>query len=82
MLFVRFQGGNTYGYSGVPKTVFSDLRAASSKGVFFNRFIRHDYDSFEVTSSPEFVFIDEDSQEVIPVRNALDKMPSDPRWAW
>lgn len=83
-LFVRFNGGRVYGYRGVPETIFSDLRAASSKGVFFNHRINDFYDTFEVTSSDEFIFVDDDSQQeaCVLVLNSLKKCPQDPRWAW
>ena len=43
-LHVKFVGGRTYTYYRVPKSVHSAFRAASSRGVFFNQFIKDRYD--------------------------------------
>jgi len=42
-LDVEFASGRRYRYFGVPEGVASQLRAASSKGRFFNAHIRGDY---------------------------------------
>jgi hypothetical protein len=39
-LGVLFQTGREYTYFGVPAETYSGMRAASSKGEFFNRHIR------------------------------------------
>ncbi len=82
MLFVRFKDGRMYGYSGVPTTLARDLRAASSKGVFFNKYIKNVHGAFEIKASREFEFVDDDSQVEIAVMQPLDDLPADPRWAW
>jgi KTSC domain-containing protein len=43
-LYVTFVGGAAYTYYGVPKSVYSALRAATSKGRFLNMFIKDRYD--------------------------------------
>ena len=40
-LDLTFQNGTVYRYFGVPRLVFDQLIAAQSKGVYFNRTIRH-----------------------------------------
>lgn len=42
-LDVRFVSGRLYHYRGVPPEVARRMRAASSKGAFFNRAIRDHY---------------------------------------
>jgi hypothetical protein len=43
-LHVTFVGGGAYTYYRVPKSVYSALRAATSKGRFLNMFIKDRYD--------------------------------------
>ena len=43
-LHVKFVGGGRYTYYAVPKSVYEGLRASSSKGAFFNNFIKNRYD--------------------------------------
>jgi hypothetical protein len=43
-LHVKFVGGGTYTYYGVPKSVYEGFRASSSKGTFFNNLIKNRYD--------------------------------------
>ena len=43
-LHVKFVGGGTYTYYGVSKSVYEGFRASSSKGTFFNNFIKNRYD--------------------------------------
>ena len=43
-LHVKFVGGGTYTYYGVPKFVYEGFRGSSSKGTFFNNFIKARYD--------------------------------------
>lgn len=43
-LHVKFVGGRTYTYYAVPKSVYEGFRASSSKGAFFNNFIKSRYD--------------------------------------
>lgn len=81
MLFIRFKGGQTYCYTGVPKSIFSDLRAAASKGIFFNRYIKTVFESFMVDDSP-VEFVDEDTEEVISALKSMADLPRDTRWAW
>lgn len=45
-LTILFTDGTGYKYSGVPKPMFQAFKDASSKGAFFNRFVREGY-SFE-----------------------------------
>lgn len=42
-LFVRFQGGTTYHYADVPKSVFEELVKADSPGRTFQSLIRGKY---------------------------------------
>ncbi len=39
-LVIRFWGGLTYKYFGVPPSVYSQFVSASSKGRFYNSYIR------------------------------------------
>ena len=50
-LDVTFVGGATYTYYGVPKSVYSGFRAATSKGRFLNMFVRDRYDFRKHTDS-------------------------------
>lgn len=43
-LHVTFVGGGAYTYYEVPKQVYTAFRATSSKGQFFNAFIKDRYD--------------------------------------
>jgi KTSC domain len=43
-LHVKFVGGGTYTYYGVPKGVHDAFRKSSTKGTFLNKFIRNRYD--------------------------------------
>lgn len=43
-LHVRFQTDKAYDYFGVPERIYTSFRAASSKGEFFNRYIRGKFD--------------------------------------
>jgi hypothetical protein len=43
-LNVTFMSGNTYTYYGVPKDVYERFLHASSKGQFFNDYIKDRYD--------------------------------------
>lgn len=47
-LEIEFQNGRVYQYQGVPKPVFDQLMAASSKGQFFNSFIKDKYSYVQV----------------------------------
>jgi hypothetical protein len=40
-LEVEFKNGSVYQYYNVPDALFSELMAASSKGAFFNTYIRN-----------------------------------------
>ena len=42
-LRVVFHTGRTYDHPGVPKSVFDGLMRASSKGAYYNQFIRGRY---------------------------------------
>jgi hypothetical protein len=44
VLYLQFtSGARVYDYPGVPQYIFDGLLAASSKGVYFNRYIRDQY---------------------------------------
>jgi KTSC domain len=44
LLELEFQkGGNVYQYSGVPEAVYFELISASSKGRYFNTYIKNRY---------------------------------------
>ncbi len=43
-LYVEFQHGRTYIYSGVPESTFRELMDADSKGSYFNREIKPNYE--------------------------------------
>jgi hypothetical protein len=47
-LEIRFTTGRRYLYSDVPEQVVRDFRAAFSKGVHFNRYIRDHYPCCEL----------------------------------
>lgn len=40
---IRFAGGNEYDFCGVPEAVHEALMSASSKGTFYNDYIRDRY---------------------------------------
>ena len=42
-LIVEFQSGRTYDHPRVPYSVFTDFLRSSSKGAFYNRYIRGRY---------------------------------------
>jgi hypothetical protein len=42
-LTVAFHNGRTYDHPGVPYEVYAGLMAASSKGAYYNRYIRGRY---------------------------------------
>lgn len=42
-LYIRFGHGGEYEYSGVPPSVHSGLMNASSKGQYFNTYIKDKY---------------------------------------
>ena len=50
-LQVTFISGITYEYKGVPERVYLEMKASFSKGVFFNRVIKGNYDFTKVTRS-------------------------------
>ena len=52
-LEVRFTTGRRYIYRDVPSEVAAEFRAAFSKGIFFNRYIRDRYDCFELKVEAE-----------------------------
>ena len=43
-LHVKFVGGRTYTYYGVPRSGYEAFRTSSAKGRFFNNFIKARYD--------------------------------------
>jgi len=43
-LHVKFVGGGTYTYYAVQKSVYEAFRLSSTKGNFFNKFIKDRYD--------------------------------------
>ena len=43
-IYVRFQGGGTYVYSGADQGTFDELLNADSVGSYFNRVIKPNYD--------------------------------------
>ena len=45
-LYVRFHGGGTYEYSGVPQTLFDELVSADSVGGTFYRLIRSNPEAY------------------------------------
>jgi hypothetical protein len=50
-LWVKFVSGKRYIYDNVPEDVADAFRAAPSKGVFFNRYIRDRYPFHEVNDA-------------------------------
>ena len=48
-LSVTFVSGRRYVYENVPPVVFTDFKAAESKGTFFNQSIRDIYRFYEIT---------------------------------
>ena len=45
VLEIEFQSGTVYQYLDVPESVYEELEKANSKGRYFNRAIRDEYDS-------------------------------------
>ena len=43
-LYIEFVEGRTYVYSAVPETTYQELMDADSKGSYFNREIKPNYD--------------------------------------
>lgn len=43
-LKITFRSGNVYAYKKVPQKVYDELKAAGSKGGYFNRFIKYSYE--------------------------------------
>jgi hypothetical protein len=43
-LDIEFVSGRRYSYRDVPESLFDAMRRAASKGGFFNRYVRDDYD--------------------------------------
>jgi hypothetical protein len=43
LLAIQFRSGDIYAYSDVPKSIYTDLMGAESKGKYFSRYIRHTY---------------------------------------
>ena len=48
-MWVTFVTGRRYVYADVPPSVFDAFKTASSRGAFFNREIRDNYEFCEVT---------------------------------
>ena len=42
-LYIAFNSGGVYSYSGVPRSVYEELMAAESHGKYFVKFIRNVY---------------------------------------
>ena len=40
---IRFQQGHTYTYCGVPQSLFDNLLRSSSKGMYYDRYIKDKY---------------------------------------
>ncbi|MET0280730.1 MAG: KTSC domain-containing protein [Steroidobacteraceae bacterium] len=51
-LLIVFQTGRRYVYADVPLDVFEGLRAAHSRGAYFNAHIRDRYDFKSLEDSP------------------------------
>ncbi|MGL3104427.1 KTSC domain-containing protein [Bradyrhizobium sp. BR 1432] len=49
LLEIEFQKNSVYQYSGVPKSVYKQLMAASSKGRFFDRRIRNQFKTLRIS---------------------------------
>jgi hypothetical protein len=52
-LAVQFPNGNIYHYDSVPQSVYDNLMADESKGLFFSKFIRQKYNSHIWTPAME-----------------------------
>jgi hypothetical protein len=39
-VYVRFIGGRTYAYGGVPRAIWREFQSAPSKGAFVNRVLK------------------------------------------
>jgi len=50
-LVIHFVSGAIYKYKKVPKKVFVELKAASSKGVYFNHYIKGIYKFEKIMNS-------------------------------
>lgn len=42
-LYIKFNSGGLYAYSGVPDSVFNDLMSAASHGKYFHENIKNNY---------------------------------------
>lgn len=42
-LYITFNRGGTYSYSGVPQSVYQGLMSAASKGSYFHEHVRNNY---------------------------------------
>ena len=44
ILIITFVSGMVYHYKNVPKAVYDKMKSVTSKGIFFNRFIKDQYE--------------------------------------
>ena len=51
-LYIRFQSGQVYQYSGVPFTVFNALKDAESAGQYFHKNVRTTFPYEKLSSDP------------------------------
>jgi len=42
-LYIRFNSGGLYSYSGVPNSIYHSLMSASSHGSYFHAYIKNNY---------------------------------------
>lgn len=47
-LHICFNNGRVYAYKGVPQNLFNNLINASSKGQYFDSFIKNSFPSFRI----------------------------------
>ncbi|WP_456843610.1 KTSC domain-containing protein [Bradyrhizobium sp. USDA 4510] len=49
LLEIEFQTNSVYQYFGMPKPIYKQLMAASSKGSFFDRHIRNQFKTLRIS---------------------------------
>jgi len=48
VLYIEFKSGSTYTYENVPYYVYEELLSADSKGQYFHKYIRSEYEFHKV----------------------------------
>ena len=48
VLRITFNTGNVYDYLDVPESVYNDMKASFSKGIYFNQFVKNVFKTVRV----------------------------------